>query len=57
MAHQYEEELTDCPFCGAPVRSLWVPQGGCLPSPDYVLVADWIIHTDCWDKRIEEHPP
>ena len=56
MADQYEEEVTDCPYCGKPVVSRWAPQGGCFSSPDYVLVADWIYHAACWEKQVEECP-
>lgn len=54
---EIEEQTDRCPYCGNPVISLWVKGGGCLSSPDYVLVADWIFHSSCWDRQVEEHPP
>lgn len=52
-----ENEETDCPYCGEIVVSHWLPGQGCLSSPDYVLVADWIYHAACWDKQVADHPP
>lgn len=57
-----EEEHTLCPECGQVVVSRWAnpgwrQRGGCLPSPDYVLVADWIYHSTCWDALVERNPP
>lgn len=43
-----------CPYCKKPVTIIW--NKGVLPSPDYLLIADWIYHTPCWDKLIEENP-
>lgn len=45
-----------CPYCGKNVRSTWVKGSGLLSSPDYVLVADLIFHSACWDKQIAEKP-
>lgn len=55
MAGSLEEEVTICPYCGTSVTSWWVPQRGCLPSPDYELVADWVFHSACWDEMAHEN--
>ena len=45
----------NCPYCGQGVT--YYCDGGVISSPDYVLVADWVFHSMCWDKLVEEHPP
>jgi hypothetical protein len=45
-----------CPYCKKAVATRWTSRG-CLPSPDYVLVADGVFHSDCWDRQVAEHPP
>jgi hypothetical protein len=47
-----------CPYCGKQVEYLYVEGGGVLPSPDYVLIADWVYHAACWDKQVDPdiHP-
>jgi hypothetical protein len=56
-AHCIETETTTCPFCGKPVVSYWVSGGGgCLSRPEeYLLIADWILHSKCWDTQVEEY--
>lgn len=52
------EELTDnCPYCGNPVTYQYLKGGGVISRSEYTLIADWVYHSDCWDKQIEEHPP
>ncbi len=51
-----EKEESICPFCGEKVVSYWTERG-CIRSPEYVLVADLIFHTPCWDKQVEAFPP
>jgi hypothetical protein len=45
----------NCPYCGKPVTIRW--NEGVVSSKEYVLIADWVYHSTCWDKQIEEHPP
>ncbi len=52
-----EEQADLCPICGDLVISYWIPNQGCLRDPNYVLVAAWIVHTACFDRMVEEHPP
>lgn len=52
-----EKITTTCPYCGKEVISTWIKNGGMLRDPNNVLVADWIFHTVCWDKMVEENPP
>lgn len=47
-----EEEVTMCPYCKENVISYWTNRG-CLSKPEYLLIADLIYHTECWDKQIE----
>jgi len=43
-----------CPECGRTVETLWMKDGGgCLSTPDYVLIADWAFHSPCYDKMLE----
>ena len=56
MGETFEAQESPCPYCGEPVISHWTPRG-CLPNPDYVLIADWLFHTPCWEKQVEENPP
>jgi len=44
-----------CPYCQFPVTYYW--DNGVVSNKDYVLIADWIYHTECWDKLVEENPP
>lgn len=48
--------ITKCPYCGEDVISYW-SERGCISNPEYVLIADWIFHSICWDKQVEENPP
>lgn len=55
---EFEEEVTKCPECGQDVTTLWLKNGrGCLSRPEYVLIADWVFHSECWDKLVERNPP
>lgn len=53
MAYQDTET---CPYCKQPVAYEWTERGICS-RPEYVLVADWIYHSHCWDKQYAENPP
>jgi hypothetical protein len=44
---------TQCAECLEPMTYLWVPGGGIVSSPEYVLVADWIFHSNCWERVME----
>ena len=60
-----------CPYCGQPVivcvvegeGSVTMENGvvrqldGIVSDPSYTLVADWVYHSTCWDKQVEEYPP
>jgi hypothetical protein len=55
MTPAEEEEIAAfCPYCGKDVVFRW--RDGVVPSPAYVLVADWIYHAACWDQHLAEHP-
>lgn len=43
-----------CPFCGCSV--IFQFGSGVISSPEYVLVADWIYHRECWDRQASEVP-
>lgn len=48
------ETLTDkCPYCDKEVTYYW--NRGIISSPNYVLVADWVMHSDCYDKEVNEY--
>jgi hypothetical protein len=46
-----------CPQCGGVIKVLWATGGGVISDPAYVLVADWVMHTACWDALVERLPP
>lgn len=50
-------DKTVCPYCAKEVIYQFIPDRGILSSSNYVLIADWIYHTICWNKQIDEHPP
>lgn len=53
-----EPITTACPGCGKTVISYWHKDNRGMESrPEYVLVADWIYHSECWDKLVEDNPP
>ena len=53
-----ELKSTLCPYCMKPVATRWMKDGsGMLSDPDVTLIADWVYHSKCWDKQVEEHPP
>jgi hypothetical protein len=47
---------TQCPECLEPLTYLWVPGGGIVSSPEYVLVADWMFHSQCWVGGVKGTP-
>ena len=54
---EVEIEAFTCPYCMKPVLTCWVKGGGMVSDPDVTLIADWVYHSKCWDKQVEEHPP
>ena len=49
---------TLCPYCLLPVSFREMKDGsGILSDPDIALIANWVYHSKCWDKQVEEHPP
>lgn len=50
-----EEDATICPYCQLTVSYKW--HNGFITEPHNVLIADWVYHSKCWNKQIEEHPP
>lgn len=51
-----EQVYFKCASCRLFVETFWAPGGRGLLPGDYILVADWIYHPDCW-KRIENEMP
>ena len=50
-----QEEFTqNCCHCGVPIKLKW--NNGLIPG-DFVLVADWVFHPECWDEMVKENPP
>ena len=48
--------VTKCEGCGEDVTSYWMKDNtGCVSRPEYVLVADWIFHSECWDKVVKDY--
>lgn len=47
-----------CGVCGLPIKTAWATDGnhGLMPG-DYVLIADWVFHPDCWDAVADAVPP
>jgi hypothetical protein len=52
---EVEVLVIPCPACGHSVYVNWYK--GVVSDPSYVLIADWVYHSDCWDKQVEEFPP
>jgi hypothetical protein len=52
-------EIIDCSECGQPIETRWARDGnhGLLPSDDYLLIADWVFHPDCWDAVVKRGEP
>jgi len=48
-------EQIPCAECGEPIEVHF--HNGVIPQPNYLLVADWIFHTECWNKKVDENPP
>jgi hypothetical protein len=65
MKKYTEEQIDICPYCKFIVKSHWAMEyeygkircRGMISEPQVTLVADWIYHSECWDKLVEEHPP
>jgi hypothetical protein len=51
-----ETVIEHCPHCSYPVRVRWRAGGGVIPDPSYVLVADWVYHSQCWDRATADRP-
>ncbi len=49
---EIEVDIIDCAECGEPIETRWVKNKGLLPG-DYLLIADWIFHPNCWDVLCE----
>lgn len=41
----------------APDDGIWVCGACGKTAVEYTLIADWIYHTTCWNKELEENPP
>ena len=50
-----ETEEIPCAECGEKISVYF--DNGVVSRPEYVLVADWIFHTTCWNKKLDENPP
>lgn len=66
MEGMIETEDIKCAECGIPITVYFGNNisgarnqhtGGVISRPEYVLVADWIFHTECWNKKVDENPP
>lgn len=44
-----------CPYCEKAILVAW--NNGVVSNPSYVLIADWVYHSECWDKFVEECSP
>lgn len=53
----YEVEVVDCPECGAAIETRWDKSGRGLLPGNYLLIADWVFHPECWDRLVERNPP
>ncbi len=52
---QAEHLKCSCPWCRTEVLVLWI--NGVVPKKEYVLLASWVYHSDCFDNMIKESPP
>lgn len=51
-----QEEIVECicPGCGRIVKLRL--NLGVVSDPEYTLIADWVYHSECWEKQIEKFP-
>ncbi len=42
-----------CLYCKKSIKLQWA--NGLLPG-DYVLIADWVYHPECWNNFLKEDP-
>jgi hypothetical protein len=57
MEDDTEIDIINCAECGQPIETRWMKNGrGMLPG-EYLLVADWIFHPNCWDSLVDRSPP
>lgn len=55
MTQEPPEQVTvECAKCGDNVYTYWAANGGGLLPGDYVLVADWFFHPECWDAIVNK---
>lgn len=56
MSDEIKTDTTTCPRCNQPVKYQYIEYCGILQSNDYVLIADQIFHSKCWDDLVKENP-
>lgn len=52
-----EPVMIKCERCGVPILSFWAPGNRGLLRGDYVPVADWLFHPDCYDAMTANFQP
>lgn len=50
--------METCAGCKKPIPTWWMNDGsGMISKPEYLLVADWVYHAECWKDPPTELPP
>jgi hypothetical protein len=53
-----DAEVYTCPYCCKDVVAYWaLNNSGLISQDNYVPIANWIYHSECWNKQMKEHPP
>ena len=48
--------IMDCCLCGDPVQYIYIKNRGVETHFSYnTLVADWIVHSHCFDKEMDDY--
>ena len=53
-----DAEVHPCPYCRKDVV-IYVDLNnfGIISHESYVIIANWVYHSECWEKQMIEHPP
>lgn len=55
---EYDVVLISCTKCGELIETRWTKCSAALLPGDYILIADWIYHKECWkDPEGNIEPP
>lgn len=56
--YECDAEVHTCPYCQGDVCVyITMDTGAIISYETYVLIADWVYHTKCWDALMLKYPP